>query len=66
MKETVSFLRFYFEMSLRCTTPDLDVYGGGQHGLDVAQQLVGLQEVRGGGVLQGQVALHRVRGTTAG
>ena len=53
-------------MVLRCPPSDLDVDGGGQHGLDVAQQLLGLQELRGGGVLQGEVALHRVRGPQPG
>lgn len=39
----------------------LEVDGGGEDVLDEAQQLVGLQQLSGGRVLQGEVPFHWVR-----
>lgn len=56
---TQSFSTTYTQTSSP-TRSYLSINGGGQDVLDVAQQLVSFHQVCGWGVLEGQVALHRV------
>lgn len=43
----------------------LSVDGDGENILDETEKLVSLQQVRGGGVLEGEVAIHGVREAAA-
>lgn len=62
-KYSIDFILFAAHPVMWCLWADLCVDGSGDDVLDVAQQLVGFQQVGGRRVLEGQVALHGVCGS---